>query len=525
MNYFNKTIALVIALTFTLFGCDNTTSPHTNSNNDSSGFYNSAENGTGNEGETGNIIVIDEKNLDSDWSFVPESGESGSGNFVEGPGTPVIGSGSASFSLNDNEDGLALFGAIFEGSTPLSTFSRIGYNTFQGSAGSVQAVALQFHVNYDGNNDWQGRLVFEPYHDGTVEQSLWQTWNPLEQRGWWATGAAGAELCTQDELCTWNEILDEFPNAVVRAEEALDNVGFIIFKAGSNWGEFLGYVDGFELEIAGELFTYSFEAEQADDENGDNGEEDENGDDNGEDGEDGENGDNGDEEENGDDSGENGDDEGNGDNGEEDENGDDNGEDGEDEENGDNGDEEENGDNGEEDENGDDSGENGEDEENGDNGDDEEEETVDDPDNPSVKEDCKNGGWEVYGFRNQGLCIQYVNTGKDSRNDSANDDENSSDDNGDNESDNGEEDDPDNGGENENGDNEDNEENGDENDNGDNEENGDGDDSDDSDEEESADQNEDPNTIEECRNGGWQDFGFRNQGQCIQFVNTGKDSR
>ena len=465
MNYFNKTIALVIALTFTLFGCDNTTSPHTNSNNDSSGFYNSAENGTGNEGETGNIIVIDEKNLDSDWSFVPESGESESGNFVEGPGTPVIGSGSASFSLNDNEDGLALFGAIFEGSTPLSTFSRIGYNTFQGSAGSVQAVVLQFHVNYDGNNDWQGRLVFEPYHDGTVEQSLWQTWNPLEQRGWWATGAAGAELCTQDELCTWNEILDEFPNAVVRAEEALDNVGFIIFKAGSNWGEFLGYVDGFELEIAGELFTYSFEAEQADDENGDNGEEDENGD------------------------------------------------------------EEENGDNGEEDENGDDSGENGEDEENGDNGDDEEEETVDDPDNPSVKEDCKNGGWEVYGFRNQGLCIQYVNTGKDSRNDSANDDENSSDDNGDNESDNGEEDDSDNGGENENGDNEDNEENGDENDNGDNEDNGDGDDSDDSDEEESADQNEDPNTIEECRNGGWKDFGFRNQGQCIQFVNTGKDSR
>lgn len=28
---------------------------------------------------------------------------------------------------------------------------------------------------------------------------------------------------------------------------------------------------------------------------------------------------------------------------------------------------------------------------------------------------CKNGGWESFGFRNQGLCIQYVNTGKDSR--------------------------------------------------------------------------------------------------------------
>jgi hypothetical protein len=35
--------------------------------------------------------------------------------------------------------------------------------------------------------------------------------------------------------------------------------------------------------------------------------------------------------------------------------------------------------------------------------------------NPETKADCKNGGWEAYGFRNQGQCIRYVNTGKDSR--------------------------------------------------------------------------------------------------------------
>lgn len=32
-----------------------------------------------------------------------------------------------------------------------------------------------------------------------------------------------------------------------------------------------------------------------------------------------------------------------------------------------------------------------------------------------TKDECKNGGWETYGFSNQGLCIQFVNTGKDSR--------------------------------------------------------------------------------------------------------------
>ena len=28
--------------------------------------------------------------------------------------------------------------------------------------------------------------------------------------------------------------------------------------------------------------------------------------------------------------------------------------------------------------------------------------------------------------------------------------------------------------------------------------------------------------VDACKNGGWEGLGFRNQGQCIQFVNTGK---
>ena len=36
-------------------------------------------------------------------------------------------------------------------------------------------------------------------------------------------------------------------------------------------------------------------------------------------------------------------------------------------------------------------------------------------DEPTSMDDCKNGGWEAFGFRNQGQCIRYVNTGQDSR--------------------------------------------------------------------------------------------------------------
>lgn len=38
-------------------------------------------------------------------------------------------------------------------------------------------------------------------------------------------------------------------------------------------------------------------------------------------------------------------------------------------------------------------------------------------------------------------------------------------------------------------------------------------------------QKTDPDNKNECKKGGWADFNFRNQGQCIKFVNTGMDSR
>ena len=35
----------------------------------------------------------------------------------------------------------------------------------------------------------------------------------------------------------------------------------------------------------------------------------------------------------------------------------------------------------------------------------------------------------------------------------------------------------------------------------------------------------DAQTLADCQDGGWEVFGFANQGQCAKFVNTGKDSR
>jgi hypothetical protein len=34
---------------------------------------------------------------------------------------------------------------------------------------------------------------------------------------------------------------------------------------------------------------------------------------------------------------------------------------------------------------------------------------------PQSRAECKDGGWEAFGFRNQGLCVAFVETGRDPR--------------------------------------------------------------------------------------------------------------
>jgi hypothetical protein len=37
------------------------------------------------------------------------------------------------------------------------------------------------------------------------------------------------------------------------------------------------------------------------------------------------------------------------------------------------------------------------------------------PVDPEDKDDCRDGGWDRYGFRNQGQCVRFLEAGKDSR--------------------------------------------------------------------------------------------------------------
>jgi len=200
-------------------------------------------------------------NLNSNgWAFFQETAV-GTGSFVNGPGNPPLGSGSAQLTVNST--GRELLGTQNHAGTNLADITQLEYSTYRQSGDSALAASLQLQIDYDttdANVAWQGRLVYEPYLTGaTVTTGSWQTWDALAPSpggAWWASGAPGNLVCPQSNPCNFSEVLAAFPNAAIWN----DPRGAILFKAGGPWlSGFVGNVDAFTIGINNDNTTYDFE--------------------------------------------------------------------------------------------------------------------------------------------------------------------------------------------------------------------------------------------------------------------------
>ena len=196
------------------------------------------------------------------WVFFQEI-PIGSGQFVEGPGTPPAGTGSAELTI-DSTGREILTNAQFAG-TRLDNITTLSYWT-NGSS-NLLAPSLQFEVDSDltdANNAFQGRLVFEPYMQqpaGTVMANTWQEWNVLNGV-WWGTPGAGrpvSDACPQSNPCTTAELLGLFLHVGIR-KSVSPTAGQLLFKVGGPWaGGYIGSVDKFTIGINGNNTTFDFE--------------------------------------------------------------------------------------------------------------------------------------------------------------------------------------------------------------------------------------------------------------------------
>jgi hypothetical protein len=212
-----------------------------------------------------NAIVVSPANLNGWFFFDDNPGVGvGTGGFEEGPGTPPLGAGSAF--LQVDATARHALGTFAYAGTRLDDLSELQYGSYQNnSPNPAYAPSLQFDIDYDLNdttNPYQGRLVFEPYQTGTVQQNVWQNWDALAGN-WYGTRATVPvgntnvpNPCQQATPCTRQQILAAFPNSGIRNTPA----SALLFKAGGPWSPgFRGNVDALKLSVLGAHVVYDFE--------------------------------------------------------------------------------------------------------------------------------------------------------------------------------------------------------------------------------------------------------------------------
>lgn len=182
------------------------------------------------------------------WTGVDDNAPGGSSAYVAGPnGANATGYGSVQMSVNTPAQGY-LFAKAAYGHTKLSELTNLSYDTYvqQGNDTIAPSIQLNIAKNVDDPSiTWQGRLVYEPYVNGTVTDGQWQHWDAANGKWWLSKSATNFDNnCGQASPCTLAQLIALYPSIGIN-NSYLAGVGF---KAGSGWNvPFVGNVDNFTI--------------------------------------------------------------------------------------------------------------------------------------------------------------------------------------------------------------------------------------------------------------------------------------
>ncbi len=208
-------------------------------------------------------VTVTPQSMDG-WAFVDDTNDTtvtATGHMIKGPGTPPLGIGSAELETTSPIDGQALMKNAYAG-RKFSDLTTLTYSTYVKAGNGTIAPSVQFSVDKDVTDSitsWQGRVVFEPYLNGTVTDGQWQSW-AANNGNWWLTKPGlFNDTCPQSSPCTLNDLISAFPNIGVNGGSNAQ----ILFKAGSGWTtQFVGDVDALTVAFSGNPTTYDFEPYQ-----------------------------------------------------------------------------------------------------------------------------------------------------------------------------------------------------------------------------------------------------------------------
>lgn len=194
--------------------------------------------------------------------------------FVNGPGTPPLGTGSAQFSVDaSGATDAELRNGLYDGLS-LAGITQLEYSTYVQNNNGGQAVYIILNVDRDNNGTIDDLLFFEPvYQNGAyatllysapvpnqcganpacVTLNTWQTWD-ADIGGWWSLvdSAGGPPLTTLSSYAA------QYPGSVIRNAIGPTKGGVRLvagFGGPADWGNFLGNTDAFTINGT----TYDFE--------------------------------------------------------------------------------------------------------------------------------------------------------------------------------------------------------------------------------------------------------------------------
>jgi uncharacterized repeat protein (TIGR01451 family) len=217
-------------------------------------------------------------------------------NFVNGPGTPPLGTGSAQLSVGSDGDAAAELrhpgyaGTTLPTPTPTpdpeigpitypateSELTALTYSTYVQQPGSGgQAPYIILRMDYDNNGTQDDLLFYEPVYQTSdfcpsnpqpgVATGEWQTWDALNGCWWSLNGTAGAT--PGSGVKPLRVIGVDQPNAkIVNAPDASGGVRIVAGFGALAWDNFIGNVDNFQIGVGEDPDTgpnitiYDFEA-------------------------------------------------------------------------------------------------------------------------------------------------------------------------------------------------------------------------------------------------------------------------
>lgn len=208
------------------------------------------------------------------WFFLNE-GTNGSGYYVNGPGDPPAGRGSALLTI-DGTGREAIATASYAG-IQLATLTQLKYSTYQAYSGSPnETLYLQFDVDYDSTDSttaYQGRLVYVPSVAAAVTPGVWQAWDTMSGAASWYSSGSGASSfrpivgdvqqanppCNQTTFCDWATVLSNYPNARIRPTVGAVKGLFLIRAGGPVTGGFVGAADNVIVGVGSNVIENNFE--------------------------------------------------------------------------------------------------------------------------------------------------------------------------------------------------------------------------------------------------------------------------